>query len=171
METDNQIVVKPLATPAGQLLLGSFQNALCLCRWTDGCHAARTDLRLQRLLQASFATGSSPTIALAVKEIEEYFAHRRQAFDVPLHLAGSPFQQHVWQALRAIPFGETLSYSALARRIGQPTATRAVANAVAANPIAIFVPCHRVVGSNGSLTGFAGGLSAKRCLIENEWIR
>jgi methylated-DNA-[protein]-cysteine S-methyltransferase len=101
-------------------------------------------------------------------QLDEYFAAQRSAFDLPLAPAGTPFQRRVWAALLDIPFGETWSYAALARAIGKPSATRAVGAANGANPIAVVVPCHRVVGADGSLTGFGGGLDRKRFLISLE---
>ena len=100
--------------------------------------------------------------------LDAYFAGRAVAFDVPLAPAGTPFQRDVWRALRAIPFGATASYAEIARRIGRPQAVRAVGAANARNPIAILVPCHRVIGADGSLTGYAGGLERKRALLALE---
>lgn len=104
----------------------------------------------------------------ACRQLEEYFAGRRQRFELRLAARGSAFQQAVWEALRQIPYGSTCSYAELARRIGRPTAMRAVGAANGANPIAVIVPCHRVIGSDGSLTGFAGGLPRKRLLLQLE---
>ena len=101
-------------------------------------------------------------------QLEEYFAGDRREFDLPLHPTGTPFQQRVWRALCEIPFGETASYSETAVAIGAPTAVRAVGHANGQNPIPIIVPCHRVVGANGSLTGYGGGLDAKRWLLSHE---
>lgn len=101
-------------------------------------------------------------------ELREYFAGRRRGFDVPVDLRGTPFQIRVWNALRAIPWGETLSYGDLAGRMGRKEAVRAVAAAVGRNPVSIIVPCHRVVGRDGSLTGYAGGLERKRALLDME---
>jgi methylated-DNA-[protein]-cysteine S-methyltransferase len=101
-------------------------------------------------------------------QLAEYFAGERSDFSVPLKPAGTPFQQRVWQRLREIPLGQTSSYGELAADIGQPTAVRAVGMANGRNPISIIVPCHRVVGSTGALTGYAGGLAAKRWLLEHE---
>jgi methylated-DNA-[protein]-cysteine S-methyltransferase len=101
-------------------------------------------------------------------ELKEYFAGQRRTFDVPLAFAGTPFQQLVWSALREIPYGETMSYGELAERLGKPSASRAVGLANGKNPIGIIVPCHRVVGSNGSLTGYGGGLERKRYLLDFE---
>lgn len=105
---------------------------------------------------------------LLASELAEYFGRRRRVFGVPLDLVGTPFQIAAWQALLAIPYGETRSYAQQARTIGQPTATRAVAGANGQNKVSIVVPCHRVIGSNGSLTGFGGGLPRKRALLALE---
>ena len=101
-------------------------------------------------------------------QLDEYFAGDRREFDLPLHPSGTPFQQRVWRALCEIPYGETTSYSETAATIGAPTAIRAVGHANGQNPIPIIVPCHRVVGANGSLTGYGGGLDAKRWLLGHE---
>jgi methylated-DNA-[protein]-cysteine S-methyltransferase len=106
--------------------------------------------------------------AQAREQLSAYFAGRLTEFDLPLAPHGTPFQLTVWQALRAIPFGETISYAELARRIGRPRASRAVGHSNARNPISIIVPCHRVIGADRSLTGYAGGLERKRMLLELE---
>lgn len=114
------------------------------------------------------AGGDAPVLAEARAQLEAYFAGTRRAFDLPLAPDGTPFQRRVWDALVAIPFGETISYGELARRIGKPHASRAVGVANSKNPIAIVVPCHRVIGADGSLTGYAGGLPIKRWLLDHE---
>ena len=101
-------------------------------------------------------------------QLAEYFAGQRQQFDVPLKLAGTPFQQRVWQELARIPFATTINYAELARRVGQPSASRAVGNANGRNPISIIVPCHRVIGASGKLTGYAGGVERKKWLLDHE---
>jgi len=111
---------------------------------------------------------ASALLARASEQLAEYFARSRTTFDLPLDAPGTPFQRRVWDALRAIPYGTTLSYSALARRLGDLRATRAVGAANGKNPIPIIVPCHRVVGANGALTGFGGGIDRKRWLLEHE---
>ncbi len=110
----------------------------------------------------------TPLLRKAADQLLEYFSGRRTAFDLPLRAEGTPFQQAVWRALRAIPYGETRTYKDIATAVGNPKACRAVGLANRNNPLAIFVPCHRVVGTNGSLTGFAGGLDMKRRLLELE---
>jgi len=117
------------------------------------------------------AKGSRPSKAAFAEvraQLDQYFAGDRQEFDVPLNLGGTPFQGRVWQALCAIPYGETITYGELARRVGLPTASRAVGAANGRNPVSILVPCHRVVGTNGRLTGYGGGLDAKRWLLDWE---
>ncbi|MGI5228827.1 methylated-DNA--[protein]-cysteine S-methyltransferase [Actinoallomurus sp. CA-142502] len=104
----------------------------------------------------------------AARQLEEYFAGTRTRFDLPLAPAGTPFQRQVWEALQAIPYGQTVSYGQLADRLGRPAAARAVGFANGHNPISIIVPCHRVVGSNGDLTGYGGGLERKRRLLDFE---
>src|SRR5580692_12127688 len=107
-------------------------------------------------------TGTNPEVA---RQVEEFFSGRRQVFDIPLAPKGSEFQKRVWAELAKIPFGETISYGELARRIGNPAASRAVGRANATNPIAVIVPCHRVIGTNGKLTGYAGGIELKDKLL------
>lgn len=103
-----------------------------------------------------------------ITQLAEYFDGARTSFDLPLELVGTPFQRTVWEALREIPHGETVSYGELAQRLGRPSAARAVGLANGRNPIGIIVPCHRVVGSSGSLTGYGGGLERKRQLLDFE---
>jgi len=104
----------------------------------------------------------------ARRQLTEYFAGERTAFDLPLRPSGAPFQLRVWEALQRIPYGETASYGEIARELGHPTASRAVGAANGRNPIAIVVPCHRVIGADGSLTGYGGGLECKRALLDLE---
>ncbi|MBP2632940.1 MAG: methylated-DNA--protein-cysteine methyltransferase [Firmicutes bacterium] len=104
----------------------------------------------------------------ANRQLQEYFAGKRQVFDLPLAPQGTIFQQKVWQALTEIPFGETRSYGQIAKRIGQPKASRAVGGANNKNPLPIFIPCHRVIGANGKLVGYAGGLEIKKMLLHVE---
>ena len=113
-------------------------------------------------------TENAPRFAGVIRQLRAYFRGELTEFDVCLHLVGTPFQLRVWEGLRAIPYGETISYGELARRIGQPNAVRAVGTANGSNPIPIIVPCHRVIGSDGSLTGYGGGLSIKEKLLALE---
>jgi methylated-DNA-[protein]-cysteine S-methyltransferase len=109
-----------------------------------------------------------PMLDRAAAQLAEYFAREREVFDLPLAPSGTPFQRRVWQALCAIPYGETTSYGAIARTIGMPSGSRAVGAANGRNPIAIVVPCHRVIGASGDLTGYGGGLPVKRWLLDHE---
>ena len=111
---------------------------------------------------------NNPVVQQTIKELEEYFAGNRKVFTVPLDLRGTEFQKKVWEALREIPYGETRSYKEIAEKIGNPKASRAVGMANHRNPIGIVVPCHRVVGANGKLTGYAGGIPMKQALLELE---
>lgn len=160
-----EIVVKEYDAPCGRLVLGAFANRLCLCDWVHGKHREQNEQRLRRILSADFHTGTSPLLDAAALQLDEYFAGQRRRFDIPLLLIGTGFQKKVWQALLEIPYGATISYGELASRIGMPHAVRAVANANGANAISIFAPCHRVIGSDNSLTGYAGGLPAKQYLL------
>jgi methylated-DNA-[protein]-cysteine S-methyltransferase len=128
------------------------------------------DLRLTRLGfgDASVPQGDARAVAEAAIQLEQYFAGERTSFSLELALEGTEFERRVWDEVRAIPYGSTASYAEIAARIGRPGACRAVGRANAMNPVAIVVPCHRVVGSDGSLTGYAGGIDMKRALLELE---
>ena len=155
-------------SPVGKLALDAREGRLCLCDWAAGRHS--TLVGGTGVLAAKGSPGllRPDVIDLAIKELDEYFAGVRKDFDVPLLFEGTEFRKAVWTELLNIPFGQTVSYAAVAEAIGRPTAVRAVAHAIGANPISIFVPCHRVIGSDGSLTGYAGGLDAKRLLLKLE---
>ena len=112
--------------------------------------------------------GDAKAVARAAIQLEQYFAGERKEFDVDLELDGTEFERRVWDEVRAIPYGQTASYAEIARRIGRPDACRAVGRANGRNPLAVIVPCHRVVGSDGSLTGYAGGIAMKRALLDLE---
>lgn len=112
--------------------------------------------------------GGHPVLAMAAKQLDEYFSGARRVFELPLELVGTPFQKRAWLALAAIPYGTTVSYGEQARRLGRPTAARAVGAANGRNPLSIVLPCHRVVGAGGALTGYGGGLEVKRALLEHE---
>lgn len=168
MHKKNIIKTRRYESPCGTLLLGSFDDKLCLCDWQVEKHRDHVDMRLKRVLNAEFEDGISDIIEKAVTQLDEFFAKRRQTFTIPLLFVGTDFQKAVWHELLTIPYGETISYGDMARRIGMPKAVRAVANANGANAISIFAPCHRVIGSDGSLTGYGGGLAAKKMLLELE---
>lgn len=166
----NTIKIKRYESPCGVLMLGSFGDKLCLCDWQVEKHRYHVDRRLKRLLRAEFEEGTSEVIGKAERQLDEFFAGQRREFDMPLLFVGTDFQKMVWNELLKIPFGQTISYGEMARRIGMPKAVRAVANANGANSMSIFAPCHRVIGSDRSLTGYGGGLDAKRMLLELEGV-
>ncbi len=161
----SKISIQRYQSPCGELLLGAFGNRLCLCNWTKELHPKRVENRLQALLNAKFTEEPVPVVQEAAWQLDEYFKGKRQAFDMPLLLVGTEFQKSAWQELLKIPYGTTITYADLAARLGRPNAVRAVANANGANAISIFAPCHRVVGSNGTLGGYGGGIEAKRFLL------
>lgn len=166
----NTIKIKRYESPCGVLMLGSFGDKLCLCDWQVEKHRYHVDRRLKRILRAEFEEGTSEVIGKAERQLDEFFAGQRRKFDMPLLFVGTDFQKTVWNELQKIPFGQTISYGEMARRIGMPKAVRAVANANGANSMSIFAPCHRVIGSDRSLTGYGGGLDAKRMLLELEGV-
>lgn len=164
------LYTRQYTSPAGQLMLGvdSTTEALCLCDWIDNRHY---DCNMRKLAAAVGPIAPDPesaAMAEVVSQLDQYFASKRTAFDLKTGAVGTPFQHRVWDVLVAIPYGTTMSYGAVARAAGCPRGFQAVAAAVGANPISIIVPCHRVIGSDGSLTGFAGGLAAKMKLLELE---
>ena len=148
-------------SPVGALTLVADGAALTAILWE---HDDPARVRVGTLVE----DGTHPVLIGARDQLTAYFAGRLRVFTVPLAFRGTPFQKAVWQALLTIPFGETRSYGAIAKQIGMPTASRAVGAANRMNPISIIAPCHRVVGSTGALTGFAGGLFAKEWLLTLE---
>jgi methylated-DNA-[protein]-cysteine S-methyltransferase len=129
---------------------------------------ALTALEFPRGRQGRDGGGRSDILDQACEQLGEYFAGTRRTFEIPLEASGTEFEHRVWDLLRAIPYGSTTSYGALARRLGDPSQARAVGAANGKNPIPIIVPCHRVIGANGDLTGFGGGLERKRWLLQHE---
>lgn len=168
MKEKDIIKTKRYESPCGTLLLGSYGDKLCLCDWQVEKHRGVVDKRLRRVLDAVFEDGTSKVIELAEHQLDEYFAGERREFDVPLLFVGTDFQKKVWDALLRIPYGVTVSYGELSERIGMAKAVRAVANANGANAVSVFAPCHRVIGSDRSLTGYGGGLETKRFLLHLE---
>ena len=166
----NRILIRKYAAPCGELLLGSFGDSLCLCNWTEEKHPGKVDRRLKSLLDADYEYAPSDVTGEAARQLDEYFRRERTNFDLPLLFAGSGFQKKVWRRLLEIPYGETVSYGGMAASLGMPKAVRAVAGAGGANAISIFAPCHRVVGADGSLTGYGGGTAAKEFLLRLEGV-
>jgi len=163
-----QISIEYHKTPFGEFIIGSFENKLCLLDFRYRKNRDTIDNRLKSNLKAVYVEQTSEIIKECKKQLDEYFNKERKNFDIPLLLVGSDFQKNVWDALIKIPYGKTSSYLELAKNIDNEKAVRAVANANGANCIAIIIPCHRVIGSDGSLTGYAGGLATKKKLLELE---
>ena len=167
--TEMQVIsTQYYSSPCGELILASMGDELCLCEWSVMPCAERNLRRLKRYVKADFRIETAPVLAQTMRQLDEYFAGNGKTFSIPLHPVGTAFQLRVWRALLDIPYGETRSYLEIAREIGNPKGIRAVAQAIGANGINIIIPCHRVIGSNQSLTGFAGGLDNKKRLLELE---
>ncbi|MEA3239294.1 MAG: methylated-DNA--[protein]-cysteine S-methyltransferase [Candidatus Bipolaricaulota bacterium] len=157
-----------ISTPLGTMLAGATDNGICLLEFVDNDRIEKQVRRLQKLFRAEIITGGNPHLNALSIQLEEYFAGSRKEFDLIVVALGTPFQQAVWKELITIPYGETISYQEEAVRIGRPTAVRAVARANGDNPISIVIPCHRVIGKNGKLVGYGGGLWRKERLLALE---
>lgn len=155
-------------TSFGELILGDFEGKLCLADWRYRKMREQIDKRIQSNLNADYFEKETPVLVETKKQLELYFSGELTQFDIPLLLVGSNFQQQVWNELIAIPFGKTMSYLQLARKMNNEKAIRAVATANGANAISILVPCHRIIGSSGEMVGYAGGLSTKKKLLSLE---
>jgi len=157
------LVATILPTPVGPLTVVVSDVGLRAVLWQverDG-----------RVRLPEFRLGEHPVLTDATIQLGQYFAGERFAFELPLDLVGTGFQLAIWQGLAQIPYGETSTYAAEATRLGRPAATRAAGGAIGRNPVSIVLPCHRVIGASGALTGFAGGIGAKRWLLEHEGVR
>ncbi len=155
-------------SPVGELILGDYEGKLCLCDWRYRKMRAAIDKRIQGALGADYQEESTELLDQTKAQLDAYFKQDLQEFDIPLLLLGSDFQKQIWRELLNIPYGTTSNYTALSEAYGDLKAIRAVASANGANAISIIVPCHRVIGSDGSLTGYAGGLPAKKHLLQLE---
>jgi len=164
----NQINIKHHKTKYGEFIIGSFDNKICMLDWKYRKMRNSIDARILKSLNAKFVEKETPIIEETINQLDEYFNLERKRFDIPLLTVGTPFQQSVWEALLKIPYGTTSTYLQLSKDIQNKKAVRAVANANGANAISIIVPCHRIIGTNGELTGYAGGLGVKKKLLELE---
>ncbi|GAA4428524.1 methylated-DNA--[protein]-cysteine S-methyltransferase [Bremerella cremea] len=162
------ILVERVLTPLGPMLAAGNDAGLCLLEFVDRKMLPKQFERISKLFSQPILPGSHPVLAETARQLEEYFQGKRKTFDLPLRMDGTPFQSAVWQQLREIPFGETRSYQQLAVKVGKPTASRAVGRTNGDNRLAIVVPCHRVVRSDGHLCGYAGGLWRKKRLLQLE---
>ncbi|MCK4501989.1 MAG: methylated-DNA--[protein]-cysteine S-methyltransferase [Desulfuromonadales bacterium] len=164
----NQINIQFHQTRIGELILGSFDNRLCLLDFSYRKTRATIDNRLKRGLAAEFVEQEDAVLKQTKIELEEYLAGSREIFTTPLLMVGTDFQKSVWNGLLQVPYGTTLSYLELAKTIDNEKAVRAVASANGANAIGIIIPCHRIIESNGGIGGYAGGVEKKKLLLKLE---
>ena len=152
----------------GELLIGSFGDRLCLLWFGTNEVGRAVEDRISKKLDAEFVERNDEVLEKTRKQVNEYLSGNRKEFDIPLLMIGTDFQKRVWKALLRVPYGATSTYGQIAEEIGSSRAVRAVGGAAGANPISIIIPCHRVIGSNGGLVGYGGGLSLKKWLLSLE---
>jgi len=162
------VTITKLVTPLGPMYAGASERGLCFLEFTDRKMIDHQIEQMQTRMKARFVQATTPVLSAVEAQLEEYFDGKRQEFDLPLDISGTPFQLRAWQALQKIPYGETRSYQQQAERIGNSKAVRAIASANAKNHIAIVIPCHRVIAKNGGLAGFGGGVWRKKYLLDLE---
>jgi len=165
---EDKIRINYFKSPYGEMILGDFNDRLCLCDWRYRKMRTSIDKRIMDFLQAEYTEAQSELIQNTISQLEEYFDEKRKSFEIPILFTGSEFQNKVWAETLKIEYGKTISYLGLSKRLGDEKAVRAVAGANGANAISIIVPCHRILGSKGELTGYAGGLTVKRKLLKLE---
>lgn len=164
----NQICIQYYKTKVAEFILGSFEGRLCLLDFRYRKMRATVDRRLEQGLDAEFVELDNELLQASRQQIDEYLLGDRKQFDLPLLMVGSEFQKQVWRALLTVAYGETSSYLELSHRIDNVKAVRAVASANGANAIALIIPCHRIIGANGDLVGYGGGLPLKKRLLALE---
>lgn len=164
----SQINTQIYKTPYAEFILGSFTGKLCLLDFRYRKMRGAVDKRIKQGLGAEFVEADDPILQATRAQIDEYFAGTRKTFNIPLLMVGSDFQKSVWNALLEVPYGETSSYLQLSKRIDKVKAVRAVAAANGANAMSLIIPCHRIIGSNGDLVGYGGGLPLKKRLLKLE---
>jgi len=164
----NQINTRYHSTQIGEVILGSFHGKLCLLDFVKGKTRGTVEDRIRQVLNAELVEQDDDILRETRRQLDEYLEGLRKGFDIPVLMLGTDFQKDVWNAVTRVPYGATSTYSQIARDIGKERAVRAVGNAMAANPISIIVPCHRIIGSGGKLVGYGGGLSLKRRLLTLE---
>jgi AraC family transcriptional regulator of adaptative response/methylated-DNA-[protein]-cysteine methyltransferase len=162
------VALREIASPVGPLLAGASDDGLCLLEFADTDRPEQAIVWLARVNGRPARAAAHPLLDRLEDELERYFRGELRTFTLPLDAPGTPFQERVWNELLRIPYGETLSYEALARRLGDPKALRAVGAANGRNRIAIVIPCHRVINADGGLGGYGGGLSRKKLLLDLE---
>lgn len=163
-----QIHIQYYKTKYAHFILGAFENTLCLLDFRYRKMRTTVDNRLTRELGAKFIEQDDEVLQKTRKQLDEYFDCKRKEFTIPIRMVGTDFQKNVWHALMKVPYGTTLSYLQLAKTIHKKQAVRAVANANGANALALIIPCHRIIGNNGELTGYGGGLVLKKRLLALE---
>ena len=164
----NRINTRYHSTQIGKLMVGSFHGKLCLLDFVRGKTRGTVEDRVRRVLDAELFEQDDEILGETRRQLDEYLEGQRKRFDIPVLMVGTDFQKDVWNAVTKVPYGATSTYSQIARDIGKERAVRAVGDAMAANPISIIIPCHRIVGSGGELVGYGGGLSLKRKLLALE---
>ena len=162
------VVISEWESPCGKMIIGSIGEYICLCDWVESKRRDFNDRKIMNRLDVWYSEGMTSAIRRTVDELEEYFAGERKSFDMPLLMVGTDIQRHIWRTLCGIPYGETRTYKGICEAAGHSGRGRGSAGQIAANAISILVPCHRVIGSDGSLTGYAGGLDAKQYLLDLE---
>ncbi|MBI9035554.1 MAG: methylated-DNA--[protein]-cysteine S-methyltransferase [Bacteroidales bacterium] len=163
-----KISIQYYKSPVGELIVGIYNDRLCICDWRYRRMRTAIDARIQKGLNAGFVEEQTAVALQTIQQLDEYFDGSRSEFDIPLLFVGTEFQKSIWNELMNVGYGTTQTYMGLSRKIDNEKAIRAVASANGANAISIIVPCHRIVGSDGSLVGYAGGLSAKKKLLDLE---
>jgi AraC family transcriptional regulator of adaptative response/methylated-DNA-[protein]-cysteine methyltransferase len=162
------VTITRILTPLGPMLAGATDKGICLLEFVDRRMIETQLKKLTKLLNCQFVPGNHPLLEEVQSQIQSYFAGTLKEFTIPLDVPGTEFQQKVWQVLQSIPYGTTCSYQEQAEILGSPNSVRAVANANGINRIGIIIPCHRVIGKNGKLTGYGGGLWRKKYLLDLE---
>ncbi|MCY3414408.1 MAG: methylated-DNA--[protein]-cysteine S-methyltransferase [Candidatus Heimdallarchaeota archaeon] len=168
MRSMNEIEVFSYKSPVGELIIGTIDDGCCLLEYKYRKAIKTIYPRVKRYFSAEFVERENRLHQQIISELEQYFNGKRNKFDFNIHMRGTEFQETVWQELLTIPYGETISYQELARRIGKPSSVRAVANANGQNCMSIVIPCHRVIGKDGSLQGYGGGVQNKKKLLQLE---
>ena len=156
------------STPLGPMLAGATSMGVCLLEFTNRIRLEKEFSELQRLLNATMQPGRNQHLDQLESELNEYFEGKRKSFSVPLHTPGNEFAQSVWKTLQEIPYGKTCSYKEQAEMMNNPKAIRAIASTNGRNRLAIIIPCHRVIGSDGNMTGYAAGIDKKKWLLKFE---
>ncbi|MHA2253481.1 MAG: methylated-DNA--[protein]-cysteine S-methyltransferase [Candidatus Kariarchaeaceae archaeon] len=164
----NQITYRTIDSTLGELIIGATKKGCCLVEFKDRKKLPKVKQTMEEIYSAEFVKGTNSILDQVEKELEQYFTSTLQQFSIPLDVQGSSFQLDVWMNLQNIPYGHTQTYKDIAREISKPLAVRAVGKANGENHLAIIIPCHRVIGSNGKLTGYGGGLWRKRALLDLE---